>query len=73
MTTREAWEQFILALLAMASQFATPLGVRILDVSRDNLRISRDVLHIRRVGIRPGIQRSHLTRSKSTGSCFSAR
>ena len=40
-----AWEQFILALLAMASQFATPLGVRILDVSRDNLRISRDVLH----------------------------
>jgi hypothetical protein len=39
------WEQVILALLAMASQFATPLGSRILDISRDNLRISRDVLH----------------------------
>ncbi len=39
------WDQVILALLAMASQFATPLGGRILDVSRDNLRISRDVLH----------------------------
>jgi hypothetical protein len=39
------WEKVILALLAMASQFATPLGARILDVSRDNLRISRDILH----------------------------
>ena len=30
----------------MALQFATPLGFHIFDVSRDNLRISRDVLRI---------------------------
>jgi hypothetical protein len=39
------WHQVVLALVAFGSQFATPLGARILDVSRDNLRISRDVLH----------------------------
>jgi hypothetical protein len=39
------WQQVFLALLATASEFATPLGGRILDVSRDNLKISRDVLH----------------------------
>jgi hypothetical protein len=40
------WHQVVLTLLAFVSQFATPLGGRILDVSRDNLRISREVLHI---------------------------
>jgi hypothetical protein len=39
-------QQIVLTLLAFISQFATPLGVHILQVSRDNLRISRDVLHI---------------------------
>jgi hypothetical protein len=39
------WQQVVLALLAFVAQFATPLGVRILDVSRDNLRISRVFIH----------------------------
>ncbi len=42
----KAWQLVVLTLLAFASQFATPLGRRILDVSVDNLRISREVLHI---------------------------
>ena len=41
-----AWQQAVLTLLAFVSQFATPLGTRILNVSVDNLRISREVLHI---------------------------
>jgi hypothetical protein len=38
------WEPVALAGVAFLSQFATPVGARILDVCRDNLRISRDVL-----------------------------
>jgi hypothetical protein len=40
------WEMVVLALLAMLAQFATPVGCRILDVSRANVQISRDVLHL---------------------------
>jgi hypothetical protein len=36
----------VLALLALALQFATPLGYQILEISQDNLRISRDVLRV---------------------------
>jgi hypothetical protein len=42
----KAWQLVVLTLIAFASQFATPLGSRILNVSVDNLRISREVLHI---------------------------
>jgi len=40
------WELVALALLAMVSQFATPVGGRILDVARVNLQVSRDVLRV---------------------------
>ncbi len=40
------WSSVVLALLALAVQFATPLGYHILEVSQDNLRISRDVLRL---------------------------
>ncbi len=40
------WELIVLALLPMILQFATPVGGHILDVSRANLRISRDLLRI---------------------------
>jgi hypothetical protein len=40
------WEMIVLTLLAGAAQFATPIYAGVFDVSRTNLRISRDVLHL---------------------------
>jgi hypothetical protein len=40
------WELVALSLLAMVSQFATPVGAGILEVARVNLRISRDILRV---------------------------
>ena len=40
------WQMVVLTLLAAFAQFVTPLGVGVLAVARNNLRISRDVLHL---------------------------
>ena len=43
---RGRWEMAILTLITAAAQFATPIGVGILEVARSNLRIGRDVMRL---------------------------
>jgi hypothetical protein len=40
------WQLVVLSILALVAQFATPVGTGILDVTRVNLRISRDILRV---------------------------
>ena len=40
------WQLLFLTLLAVGAQFSTPLQTGVISVSRNNLRISRDVLHL---------------------------
>jgi hypothetical protein len=40
------WQMVVLTLLTAAAQLATPILAGVFDVSRSNLRISRDLLHL---------------------------